>query len=93
MYKDQRRFERKEIQIEVELSFLENAARTVTTRDISQGGMFLQLQDVAHYPMGEMLTMHFKDPIDSDKEVTKNAIIVRHDDKGIAVAFVEIDGF
>ena len=93
MSKSQRRFPREEVQIEVELSFLEDTAHTVVTRDISQGGVFLQLDDIEHYPMGEMVTMHFKNPLDNDKETTKDAIIVRHSDKGIAVAFVEIDGF
>ncbi len=92
MYKNQRQFARKEIQVEIELSFLEGAARTVISRNISQGGAFLQLQNSEYYPMGEMVTMYFKDPFENNKAISKNAIIVRHDDQGIAVAFVEIDG-
>jgi len=67
--------------------------RTVITRDISQGGLFLQISDIKHYPMGEMLNLHYKNPLDNFADTEKNAIIVRRTDKGIGVAFVEIDGF
>ncbi len=93
MLKNQRRFPRKEVQIEVELSFLEDTARTVFTRDISEGGLFLQIKDFEHYPMGEMVSLHYKNPYDDFANITKDAIIVRHTDTGVAVAFVEIDGF
>ncbi len=93
MSKDQRQFPREEVQIEVVLSFLEDTVRTVTTRNISQGGLFLQLEDIEHYPLGEMVSLHYKNPLDDFTETTKDGIIVRCSDGGIAVAFVEIDGF
>ena len=93
MTKNKRQFPRKEIQIEIELSFLEDDSRTVVTHDISQGGVFLQLDNTERYPMGEMVNLRFKNPLEDLVETVKDGVIVRHADDGIAIAFVEIDTF
>ena len=93
MTKNKRQFPRKEIQIEIELSFLEDHSCTVVTHDMSQGGMFLQLDNTEHYPMGEMVNLRFNNPLDNNVETVKDGVIVRHANNGIAVAFVEIDSF
>ena len=93
MSENHRRFPRKEIQIEVELRFLEDSARTVITRDMSEGGLFMRISDTSHYPMGEMVSVRFKNPLDDFAETEKDAIIVRQADDGIAIAFVEMDEF
>ena len=93
MSENLRRFPRKEIQIEVELRFLEDEARTVITRDMSEGGLFVRLNDPQHYPMGEMLNLRFKNPLDDFSDTEKDGIIVRHTEEGIAIAFVEMDEF
>jgi len=86
-----RRFPRKEIEIEVELRFLEDSAHTLITRNMSEGGLFLRVKDTSHYPLGEMINLRFKDPLDDFSDTEKSGIIVRLADDGIAVAFVEID--
>ena len=93
MTKNKRQFPRKEVQIEIELSFLKDNASTVVTHDMSQGGMFLQVDNSEHYPMGEMVNLRFKNPLDNYTKTVKDAVIVRHADNGIAIAFVEIDSF
>lgn len=93
MHENKRRFPRQEIQIQVELSYLEDTAVTVTTRNMSQGGMFLQLKNTDHYPMGEMVHLHFKNPLNNLEETTKDGVIVRHCNDGIAIAFVEMEDF
>lgn len=93
MSENQRRFPRKEIQIEVELSFMEDTSRTVITRDLSHGGLFIQLKDTGSYPMGEMVNMRFRNPLSDFEETEKDGIIVRHSDDGIGVAFIEIEDF
>jgi len=93
MTKNKRQFPRKEIQIQIELSFLEDDACTVVTHDMSQGGMFLQLDNTEHYPLGEMVNLRFKNPLRNLEETVKDGIIVRHANNGIAIAFVEIDSF
>ena len=93
MSEDKRRFPRQEIQIEVELSFLEDTAHTVTTRNMSEGGLFLQLKNTDHYPMGEMVKLHFKNPLNNLEETEKDGVIVRHANDGIAIAFIEMEEF
>ena len=93
MTENQRQFPRHSLQIEVELQFLEDEPRTVITKNVSQGGLFLTLRNSEHYTMGEMVTLNFKDPLEDYINTNKDGIIVRHTDDGIAVAFIEIEGF
>jgi hypothetical protein len=93
MSENLRRFPRQEIQIEVELRFLDDDPRTAITRDMSEGGLFMRIKDTGHYPMGEMVSVRFKNPLQDFEDTQKDAIIVRHSDDGIAVAFVEMDEF
>ena len=91
MSENLRRHPRTEVEIEVELRFLEDHVRTVITRNMSEGGLFMCVKDSSRYPLGEMVNLHFKNPLDSFSDTEKEAIIVRLEDDGIAVAFVEID--
>lgn len=93
MTENQRQFPRKEVQIEVALNFLEDQTRTVITRDISQGGLSLQVKNPEHYTMGEMVSVHYKNPLNDYTATEKDGIIVRHTRDGFAVAFVEIEDF
>jgi hypothetical protein len=93
MTKNQRQFPRKNINIEVELNFLEDDLKTVITRDISQGGLYIQLDNPDYYPMGEMINLRFKNPLSNNEETIKDGVIVRHADDGIAIAFIEMEGF
>jgi len=91
MSENHRQFPRKDIQIEVELNFLEDEARKVITRDLSEGGLFMRLNNPNHYTMGEMVNVNFKNPLNDFEDTNKDAIIVRHSDEGIAIAFIEIE--
>ncbi|PCJ84551.1 MAG: hypothetical protein COA54_13340 [Thiotrichaceae bacterium] len=93
MSKNQRQFERSEAKIEVVLSYLEDDARTVITRNISEGGLFMQLDNPDHYPLGEMVNIKYADPLTDNANTEKDAIIVRCADDGIAVAFIEMEEF
>ena len=93
MSKNKRQFERSEIKIEVLLSYLEDSARTVMTRNISEGGLFIILDDPDHYPMGEMVNLKYANPLTDNTDTEKDAVIVRCTDDGIAVAFVEMEEF
>ncbi len=93
MSENNRQFPREEIHIEVELKFLNDETRTVITRDVSQGGLFLRLKNSSHYPMGEMLNLRFKHPLENYQETVKDGIIVRRGEQGIAVAFIEMEEF
>ena len=91
MTKDKRKHPRTAVHIEVELSHLDDTVRTVITRDISQGGLFMQLNNPEHYIIGEMVSINYENPLDNFAATYHDAIIVRVADDGIAVAFIEID--
>jgi len=93
MSENHRQFPRTEAQVEVELSFLEDNSRTVITHDISQGGLYMQLDNPDYYPMGEMVSLRYKNPLENNEETYKDGIIVRRTESGIAVAFVEMEEF
>jgi hypothetical protein len=91
MSENHRLHPRQEIKIEVELQFLEDEPVTAITRNVSQGGLFICLNNPDHYTMGEMVSVNFKDPLNDFADTYKDAIIVRHDEDGIAIAFIEIE--
>lgn len=93
MSENQRQFPRKDIQIEVEFNYLDNATQKAITRDVSQGGLFMLLTNATDYTMGEMLSLTYKDPLNDFVDTQKDAIIVRHTDDGMAIAFIEIEDF
>ena len=93
MTENNRQHPRKKIQIEVELNFSSEESRVVITHDLSEGGLFMQLKDATHYPMGEMVNLRFKNPLANYEDTEKDAIIVRHTDDGMAVAYVEMGDF
>lgn len=88
-----RQHTRTDFKVEVELNYLEDSARTVKTINISQGGVYLELDNPEHYTMGELVTLQFKEAVENIKDTFKNAVIVRHASKGIAVAFIEMNDF
>lgn len=95
MGKDNRKHPRQEVNIDVKLAFQDTGVRLVRTRDISEGGMFLELdlEDPASYPLGELVQVHYTDPIKDDLYTEIDAIIVRIASDGLAIAFIEMDAF
>lgn len=93
MSEDLRKHPRKKIQTEVELIFLEDSPVKVMTHDASYGGLFMLLKNPDYYTMGEIVTVNYKSPFDDFAETTKDAIIVRHAENGIAIAFIEMEEF
>jgi len=93
MSENLRQYPRQDIQVDVQLSFLENEHRIVRTRDISEGGMFLAFNDTSGYPLGEMLHLKYKDPINDNTDTEMDAIIVRVADDGLGIAFIALDAF
>lgn len=93
MTENQRRYPRTEIKVNVELSFLDQDASIVKTRDISEGGMFLVTESASDFPLGEMVKVHFLDPLNDDNDTFKDAIIVRVAEDGLAISYIEIADF
>ncbi len=90
MSREQRIHLRKNIQVNVELNFLEDAPHTAHTRDISEGGLYIVVDNPERYPLGELVNLHFNNPLDGDTRTEKDAVIVRTESGGIAVAFIEM---
>ncbi len=93
MSKNQRKHPRKEIKVSVELTFIEEPYTIVNTRDISEGGMFIEVNSADSYPIGEMVQVHFLNPLKNDEDTFKDAIIVRVANDGIAISFIEMTEF
>jgi len=93
MAENNRKYKRREIQVDVQLSFLENETRHVSTRDISEGGMFLEITDTSEYPLGEMVHLRYNDPDQDGLDTENDAIIVRVADDGLGISFIELNAF
>ncbi len=93
MTENNRKYTRRELQVDVQLTFLENEPRHVCTRDISEGGMFLEIVDTSEYPLGEMVHLRYNDPEQDGLDTEKDAIIVRVAGEGLGIAFIELTEF
>ncbi len=93
MTENQRRYPRTEVKVSVELTFLDEPYNIVNTRDISEGGMFIEVETSAKFPLGELVHVHYLDPLNNDEDTFKDAIIVRVVDDGIAISFIELNEF
>ena len=68
MGKNKRKHPRKEIKVSVELTFLEEPYTIVSTRDISEGGMFIEVKPAEKFPIGELVNVHYLDPLNNDED-------------------------
>ena len=93
MSENLRKHPRTEIRVSVNLSFGDRQSRIVSTRDISAGGMFLVMDHPEQYPLGEIVQVHYLDPLNDDADTFKDALVVRNAEQGIAISFVEMDAF
>ena len=93
MSEKKRKYPRTEIKVNVDLSFSDQASRIVKTRDISEGGMFLVIDHPERYPLGEMVHVHYLDPLNDEADTFKDAVVVRTTNNGIGISFVEMDAF
>ena len=93
MIDNNRKYERTEVVVDVQLSFGDAITTIAQTHDVSEGGMFLKLDDTSPFPLGDMVIVHFKDPLNNNADTTKDAAIVRVADHGIALAYVDFLAF
>ena len=93
MTDNNRKYERTEIEVDVQLNFGDIIATNAKTHDVSEGGMFLKVEDPSRFPLGDMVVVHYSDPLNNNQETTKDAAIVRVANHGIAVAYVDLLAF
>lgn len=93
MTKEQRKYPRRELHIEVELGFPSGEKQIVRTRDVSEGGVFLVLDKLRRPVIGEVVTVKINDNVDPSEMVfpSADAVVVRQEEGGIGLAFIELD--
>ena len=92
MTKEQRKYPRREVHIEVELGFPSGEKQIVRTRDLSEGGVFLVLDKLRRPVIGEVVTVKVSsDTATSETFPSSDAVVVRQEEGGIGLAFIELD--
>jgi len=91
MSKNLRRHPRKEIKVSVELTFLDEPYSIVNTRNISEGGMFIEIDSETNFPIGELVSVHYLDPLNNDEDTFKDAMIVHRTNDGFGLCFIEMN--
>lgn len=91
MDKDKRKHPRRPVVLNVELSYPSGKTQTVQSRDISEGGLFLVMQD--DVPMlGEVVGIRLTgDSVGQETLPSEEAVVVHRHVDGIGVAFIEMD--
>ena len=90
MAQNQRKHQRRELLIDVELSFLAYEPTPARTLDVSKGGMFLELKDSSEYAIDEIIHLKYRDPFhENTTDTLTKATVVRITDNGIGIAFPE----
>lgn len=90
--RNQRRFERITVSMVVELVYPDETVYQCTTRNISEGGLFILLPSTNFPPLGEMVTIKKIPDQDISTELPfDTAVVVHKDDDGIGLAFVDLD--
>ena len=90
MSENLRKHPRREIKVSVELTFLDEPYAVVNTRNISEGGMFIEVDSAEKFPIGEMVSVHYLDPLNNDADTFKDAIIVHKNEDGFGICFIEM---
>lgn len=90
--RNQRRFKRLLVTMMVELVYPDGTSHQCSTQNISDGGLFVLLPSNAFPPLGEMVTISKLPNQNIDAELPNDtAVVVHRDDKGIGLAFVDLD--
>ena len=89
---EKRKFPRKEIILSVKISYPTGESQLVHTRDISDGGMFLILEELDRPIIGELVSVELTDENDNkDVLPSSEAVVVREESEGIGLSFIEMD--
>jgi len=89
--RDKRRHERIPVEVEVEVTFpgfLRKQRRTLRTRDISHGGVFLAGDGKLNLPVGARIEIRLTGLVEGQAPPVVQAQVVRADKEGLAIAFL-----
>ena len=87
---EKRRHLRIGLVVEIELTLPGQKKVIVRTRNISDGGLFLVLDDIEMPPIGTEVQVRLKNQLgDGEEPPINRATVVRHEPDGIGLAFLE----
>lgn len=87
---EQRKHLRIGLVVDIELSLPEKGRVTVRTKNISDGGLFLILDEVELPPIGTEVQVRLKNQLgDGEDPPINRAMVVRSDPDGIGLEFLE----
>lgn len=76
--------------VDIELTLPDQQILTVRTRNISDGGLFLVLDDIELPPVGTEVQVRLKNQLgDGEEPPINRAMVVRHESEGVGLSFVE----
>jgi len=91
--KELRKNPRRNIQLEVELSFRAGGTQILKTRDVSEQGVFLSIEQQHSPKIGEVVEIRI---INDEKNTgvsfpSNDAVVIHQSKDGIGLAFIELD--
>ena len=87
---EQRKHLRIGLVVDIELTLPEQAPVDVRTKNISDGGLFLILDDIEMPAVGTEVQVRLKNQLgDGEEPPINRARVVRHEDDGVGLEFLE----
>jgi hypothetical protein len=86
---DNRKFERFTLSVEVELTYSGTGKMILNTKDVSTGGVFLQMQGKPIPPLGSELLIKLAGLVGGEEPSTVRVKVVRVTDEGIGLEFLD----
>lgn len=76
--------------VEIELTLPDKEAFDVRTRNISDGGLYIILDDIELPPIGTEVKVRLKNQLgDGEEPPINRALVVRHESDGMGLQFLE----
>lgn len=92
MSMDKRKYPRRPVELDIELSYPSGEIITVKTRDISEGGLFLVLDDRDKPMLGEVIGLTLVgESAGRETLPSAEAVVVHRAGDGIGVAFIVME--
>ena len=90
---EKRKYTRRDARFEVELGLPSGDIRLAGTRDVSDGGVFIILDQSQRPVIGEVVTVKLTESPQNVGESfpSSDAVIVRQEEEGVGLAFIELD--
>lgn len=89
---DKRQYKRTDVTLVVKISYPDTEPQLVKSRDFSDGGMFLIIEDASRPIIGEVVSVELIEPADGiDILPSHEAVVVRQEKEGIGLSFIEMD--